>query len=199
MADAVPEWFNHWHLASLLRRSQQVEYLGRLRVALPHGSASAERIHVEDALAEVLETAGAPLELEELASFANQMNARLAGDFIVARAPSAAAPAEPATQPQSDEIDDPPRAQLPLEQAIEILRAYRAPPEPRLEPELAARVTEMIDSLLSRESADEIPLIDNYIDGKLHYLGFSPTPWHRELGRTAYALRQLQLRERAGE
>ena len=354
-AEAVPDWFNHWHVASLLRRSQKVEYLGRLRVALPHASVSDERIHVEDALAEVLEGAGAPLELEEiadrvrqkthipdatigqtlrtasfvqvdadhwglferdlpggaeaaesvrdlvadsleemqhgmtafemwmlvqredacprgwteemvrsvvrsdprfrlsragnvglalwdsvrvprrldiarallqehgghlpvdalnsqlerrygkpadriaLASFANQMNARLAGDLIVANAPAEAIPAKPTEPSQSDELADPPRAQLPVEQAFDILRGYRAPSEPRLSPELAARVTEMIEDLLRRESADEIPLIDNYIDGKLHYLGFSATPWLRDLGRAAYALRQLQLRERTGD
>jgi hypothetical protein len=30
----APDWLGHWHLASLLRSSKQIDYLGRLRVAL---------------------------------------------------------------------------------------------------------------------------------------------------------------------
>jgi hypothetical protein len=34
----LPEWIGHWHLASLLRRSGKLEYLGYLRFVLPRGA-----------------------------------------------------------------------------------------------------------------------------------------------------------------
>lgn len=66
----IPEWLGHWHLASLLRKSDQVEYLGRLRVAL-RGSA-AERLQFEDVFLELLTEAGRPLPKDELLTKARE-------------------------------------------------------------------------------------------------------------------------------
>jgi hypothetical protein len=61
----LPDWLGHWHLASLLRLSGQVEYLGRLRVALKDGGQEVRLQYVE-LLQCVLETAGAPISFEDL-------------------------------------------------------------------------------------------------------------------------------------
>src|SRR5690606_20335483 len=61
----LPPFLGHWHLASLLRRSGQVDYLGRLRVAL-RGGGQQERLRFEDLFLELLEDAGAPLPFDEL-------------------------------------------------------------------------------------------------------------------------------------
>lgn len=66
----VPDWLGHWHLASLLRQSDKLEYLGRLRVAL-RGSAD-ERIQFEDAFVELLSEAGCPLPKDELLARARE-------------------------------------------------------------------------------------------------------------------------------
>ncbi|HEU4583695.1 MAG TPA: sigma factor-like helix-turn-helix DNA-binding protein [Polyangiaceae bacterium] len=66
-AGKLPDWLGHWHLASLLRRSGQVDYLGRLRVALPSEGNRQERIHHSDAVLQVLQAAGTPLPLESIA------------------------------------------------------------------------------------------------------------------------------------
>ncbi len=63
----VPQWLGHWHLASLLRRSGRVAYLGRLRVALLAAGAPPQRILLEDAALTVLEEAGTPLPFDEIA------------------------------------------------------------------------------------------------------------------------------------
>lgn len=65
----LPSFLGHWHLASLLRLSGQVDYLGRLRVAL-RGSGQQERLHFEDLFLELLEDAGTPLPFDELLSAA---------------------------------------------------------------------------------------------------------------------------------
>lgn len=67
-AGEVPEWLGHWHLASLLRRSDQVAYLGRLRVALPNDDRPLERIHHQDAARSTLLEAGAPLGFAAIAA-----------------------------------------------------------------------------------------------------------------------------------
>jgi len=77
----VPEWLGHWHLASLLRLSGRVDYLGRLRVATK--DAGQERLQYEALLHGVLEAAGAPLPLTELTS-----RARLQTDVLDAAASS---------------------------------------------------------------------------------------------------------------
>lgn len=61
----VPDWLGHWHLASLLRLSGRVNYLGRLRVATLD-SGQEERLQYADLLEEVLEQSGGPLHFEEL-------------------------------------------------------------------------------------------------------------------------------------
>lgn len=61
----LPEWLGHWHLASVLRLSGQVDYLGRLRVALKEG-AQEERLQYVGLLQQVLVDAGAPLPFDEL-------------------------------------------------------------------------------------------------------------------------------------
>lgn len=71
LARLLPDWLGHWHLASLLRLSGQVDYLGRLRVALK-GSEQQERLHFEELLLELLEDAGEPLGFEELLRRARQ-------------------------------------------------------------------------------------------------------------------------------
>jgi hypothetical protein len=63
----VPDWLGHWHLASLLRRSGRVDYLGRLRVALPSDGQRQQRIHLEDAVLTVLREANAPLGFDTIA------------------------------------------------------------------------------------------------------------------------------------
>lgn len=62
----LPEWLEHWHLAAILRRSEGIEYLGRLRVALPGVIADSERIHVDDAARKIIEMAGEPVSWEAL-------------------------------------------------------------------------------------------------------------------------------------
>ncbi|HEY5374327.1 MAG TPA: sigma factor-like helix-turn-helix DNA-binding protein, partial [Polyangiaceae bacterium] len=61
----VPEWLGHWHLASVLRLSDQVDYLGRLRVALKDGGQEL-RLQYLELLQGILEAAGAPLTFDEL-------------------------------------------------------------------------------------------------------------------------------------
>jgi hypothetical protein len=61
----VPEWLGHWHLASLLRLSEKVDYLGRLRVAAKD-SGQERRLEYEDLLEGVLDEAGSPLPFDEL-------------------------------------------------------------------------------------------------------------------------------------
>jgi len=61
----VPEWLGHWHLASVLRLSGQVDYLGRLRVALKDGGQE-DRLQYLELLQRILEAAGAPLTFNEL-------------------------------------------------------------------------------------------------------------------------------------
>lgn len=64
----LPEWMNAWTLGSLLRRSSEVDYLGRNVVALPaEREASgpdmfeAKRVHLVPALEEILRGHGGPM------------------------------------------------------------------------------------------------------------------------------------------
>ncbi|MEZ4329959.1 MAG: DNA-directed RNA polymerase subunit alpha C-terminal domain-containing protein [Polyangiales bacterium] len=57
----LPEWLGHWHLASMLRLSDAVDYRGRLRVALPSRDGDQARVHVDDAARDALLKHGAPL------------------------------------------------------------------------------------------------------------------------------------------
>jgi len=65
---ALPEWLGHWHLASLLRLSGKVDYLGRLRVASK--DAGQERLQYEALLEQILRRAGTPLNLDGLIALA---------------------------------------------------------------------------------------------------------------------------------
>lgn len=71
-AGKLPEWLGHWHLASLLRRSGQVHYLGRLRVSLSVEGHRQERLHLSDAVLTVLQAAGAPLPSKTIAERVRQ-------------------------------------------------------------------------------------------------------------------------------
>ncbi len=62
----LPDWMNHWHLASLLRRSSEVQYLGRLRVVLPGVAEEGGRVKVREHFVQILREAGAPLGTDEL-------------------------------------------------------------------------------------------------------------------------------------
>lgn len=68
----VPDWFGHWHLASLLRQSDEVKYLGRLRVALPGVAEDSGRILIHQALERLLNEAGEPVAQEALFSKLHQ-------------------------------------------------------------------------------------------------------------------------------
>jgi hypothetical protein len=61
----VPDWLGHWHLASLLRLSGQIDYLGRLRVALKN-SGQEDRLQYVELLQRIVTEAGAPLAFDEL-------------------------------------------------------------------------------------------------------------------------------------
>lgn len=76
----LPDWLGHWHLASLLRLSGQIDYLGRLRVALKDSGQEARLQYVE-LLQGVLESAGAPITFDELVA-----RARLQSDIPEASA-----------------------------------------------------------------------------------------------------------------
>lgn len=62
----LPGWLGHWHLASMLRLSDAVDYRGRLRVALPNTGSDQERVHMSDAAREALLEHGAPMPVEHL-------------------------------------------------------------------------------------------------------------------------------------
>ncbi|RYZ09241.1 MAG: hypothetical protein EOO73_05630 [Myxococcales bacterium] len=61
----VPDWLGHWQLASLLRLSGRVDYLGRLRVALQDGGQE-DRLQYVELLQRIVTEAGAPLPFDEL-------------------------------------------------------------------------------------------------------------------------------------
>jgi hypothetical protein len=63
--ELVPDWLGHWHLASLLRLSGQIDYLGRLRVALKN-SAQEDRLQYVELLQRIVTEAGEPLPFDEL-------------------------------------------------------------------------------------------------------------------------------------
>lgn len=69
---SVPPWLDHWQLASLLRSSPDVVYLGRLRVALPGAHAASGRILFVEHIVEVLEDARTSLSLEEISERARK-------------------------------------------------------------------------------------------------------------------------------
>lgn len=62
----LPEWLEHWHLSAILRRCDGIEYLGRLRVALPGVIEDSTRILVHEAAQELLSNAGVPMSWDDL-------------------------------------------------------------------------------------------------------------------------------------
>lgn len=63
---ALPEWMNAFRLASLIRRSDALVYLGRLRVVLPGGEENRTRVFVHEATEQILRDAGGPVTKEDL-------------------------------------------------------------------------------------------------------------------------------------
>ncbi|HMY18314.1 MAG TPA: DNA-directed RNA polymerase subunit alpha C-terminal domain-containing protein, partial [Polyangium sp.] len=61
-----PAWLDHWHLASLLRRSGKLRYLGRNRFALLEAVEERGRILYHDELLRILRERGGPMLREEL-------------------------------------------------------------------------------------------------------------------------------------
>ena len=68
----LPDWLGHWHLAGMLKRSEEVNYLGRLRVALPEHGASEERIHIEPLLLRLLSETSQPVPIQDLLAAAQE-------------------------------------------------------------------------------------------------------------------------------
>jgi hypothetical protein len=62
----VPEWLTEWHLGGLLRKSGQVRYLGRLRVALLDAADDRGRLQFHDELLRILREHGEPMAREDL-------------------------------------------------------------------------------------------------------------------------------------
>ena len=62
----LPEWLDHWHLASLLRMSGKLRYLGRNRFVLPEAPDQQGRIHYHGELTRILREHGGPMGREEL-------------------------------------------------------------------------------------------------------------------------------------
>lgn len=63
---SLPDWFNPFVLAALIKAGSELTYLGRLRVALPGTKDNADRIHVHELLAELLREAREPVARDEL-------------------------------------------------------------------------------------------------------------------------------------
>ncbi len=62
----LPDSLNHWRLASLLRRSGRVRYLGRNRFGLLESPEERGRIHYHDELTRILRERGEPMLREDL-------------------------------------------------------------------------------------------------------------------------------------
>jgi hypothetical protein len=62
----LPDWLGHWHLASMCRLSDAVDYRGRLRVALPSRDGDQARVQGHDAARDALLSHGAPMPIDSL-------------------------------------------------------------------------------------------------------------------------------------
>jgi superfamily I DNA/RNA helicase/mRNA-degrading endonuclease RelE of RelBE toxin-antitoxin system len=62
----IPPWLTAFGLASLIRVDGSIRYLGRLRVSLPGAQPDDTRVHVHQALEQLLVDAGGPLPKDEL-------------------------------------------------------------------------------------------------------------------------------------
>lgn len=67
-AAPLPDWLGHWHLASLLRRSERFRYLGRNRFALYNAPDERGRIRYSDELSRILREHGGPMRRDDLMS-----------------------------------------------------------------------------------------------------------------------------------
>lgn len=65
---AIPDWLNPFVLAALIKASEELHYLGRLRVALPGAREDADRIFLHELMEKILRDSGEPLPKEELVS-----------------------------------------------------------------------------------------------------------------------------------
>ena len=75
----LPPWFGPWPLAAMCERSDRVRYIGRLAVVLPE--VEGERLHVLDALIQVLTEAAGPVPEAELRARATRR--RGFGEFTI--------------------------------------------------------------------------------------------------------------------
>jgi len=62
----IPEWLSPWGLAALIRAGSKLQYLGRLRVALPGNPENESRIFIHEEVERLLTEAGAPMTREDL-------------------------------------------------------------------------------------------------------------------------------------
>ena len=65
---ALPDWLDHWHLTAVLRQTQELQYLGRGRFALPGVVEDGERIELKDQMVALIRANGAPMDEELLRS-----------------------------------------------------------------------------------------------------------------------------------
>jgi superfamily I DNA/RNA helicase/mRNA-degrading endonuclease RelE of RelBE toxin-antitoxin system len=68
----IPEWLTPFGLGALIKASDALRYLGRLRVALPSTQETERRVYVHEAAEQLLLDAGEPLSDEELLSKLNE-------------------------------------------------------------------------------------------------------------------------------
>ncbi|MBK6809966.1 MAG: hypothetical protein IPG81_13900 [Sandaracinaceae bacterium] len=85
----LPDWLGHWHLASMCRLSDAVDYRGRLRVALPSRDGDQDRVHTNDAARSALLAHGAPMLIDALVAnlVASAGAAELATSQMLCRLP----------------------------------------------------------------------------------------------------------------
>lgn len=62
----LPDWLTQWHVAAMLRLDSRVRYLGKLRVALDASTATRQRMHLHDALVDIVRAAPAPIRRDDL-------------------------------------------------------------------------------------------------------------------------------------
>jgi len=65
-SEDIPDWMTPWVLAALIKASAELNYLGRLRVALPNAEESGSRIFVFEAYEKLIRDEGAPMSRDLL-------------------------------------------------------------------------------------------------------------------------------------
>ena len=63
---ALPTWLDHWHLTAALRQTNELQYLGRGRFALPGAIEEGARIELKDRMVELVRANGEPMAEELL-------------------------------------------------------------------------------------------------------------------------------------